>query len=45
LVKETKSEKIRVINIDDENISVKEFLTDLRFEDFASQYEMQLNLF
>lgn len=44
LVKETKSEKIRVINIDDENISVKEFFTNLGFEEFASQYEMQLNL-
>jgi ribosomal protein S18 acetylase RimI-like enzyme len=45
LIKGTRSDNIRVINIDDENLSSQEFLTKLGFQEFASQYEMKLDLF
>lgn len=44
LIKYTEADSIRVINVDDKNNTLKEFLSNIGCEEIVSQYEMILNL-
>lgn len=44
LIQYTESQKLCLINVDNKCFSITEFLQNLRFENFADQYEMLLNI-
>jgi len=44
LINNTKSDKISVINVDDQSKTSKEFLIALGFEHYVEQYEMVLDI-